>query len=62
MESHGAPGTITITDETKRALSGEYFFEANGVREIKGKGPMQTWSVKPIEAAGRPMDVSGIQP
>lgn len=40
MESHGVPGEIQVTEQTRVLLEGEYEFEDRGVVEVKGKGPM----------------------
>ena len=42
MESHGLPGTIHASAETRRRIEGNFEFESRGVLEIKGKGPMET--------------------
>ena len=42
MESHGAPGRVHVTDATRERLEEEYAFEARGMIDVKGKGPMQT--------------------
>jgi class 3 adenylate cyclase len=42
MESHGTPGRVHVTEETRQRLEDEYAFEARGSIEVKGKGPMQT--------------------
>lgn len=43
MESHGEPGRIQITGETRRALGDGFATEARGIVDVKGKGPMDTW-------------------
>jgi len=45
MESHGIPGRIQITTETKELLDGKYQFESRGPVEVKGKGLLETWFV-----------------
>lgn len=47
MESHGTPGSIMCTEDTRMALVSCVRLRDNGVKEIKGKGPMQTWLVEP---------------
>jgi class 3 adenylate cyclase len=42
LESHGKPGAIQISDETRAALGERYLFETRGVIELKGKGPVRT--------------------
>ena len=43
MESHGAPGRIQISDETRRLLGDRFATESRGSIEIKGKGSRRTW-------------------
>lgn len=43
MESHGEPGRIQVTRETRDLLSAEYIFEAREEIDIKGKGPMTAY-------------------
>jgi class 3 adenylate cyclase len=43
MESHGVPGTVQISAETRRLLDGKYNFECRGTIDVKGKGAMETW-------------------
>jgi class 3 adenylate cyclase len=43
MESHGVPGRVHVTESTFKALEHEFEFEARGVVDIKGKGPMPTY-------------------
>lgn len=45
MQSHGAPGKIHITRETRELLDGEFICEPRGVIDVKGKGEMETWFV-----------------
>jgi class 3 adenylate cyclase len=42
MESHGTPGRVHVSRETRQRLESEYVFEARGDIEVKGKGVMQT--------------------
>jgi Amt family ammonium transporter len=46
MESHGSPGRVHVTDETKRVLERDFELEERGEIEVKGKGKMKTWFVK----------------
>jgi class 3 adenylate cyclase len=46
MESHGAPGEVHVTDETRRLLESEYDLEPRGEIDVKGKGPMRTWFLR----------------
>jgi class 3 adenylate cyclase len=43
MESHGTPGYVHVTEETRRLLADTYVFEARGEIDVKGKGPMRTY-------------------
>ena len=43
MESHGEPGTIHVTDETRQLLKDMYELSSRGEINIKGKGMMRTW-------------------
>jgi class 3 adenylate cyclase len=47
MESNGIPGCIQVTEETHRLLDGRYPFERREGVEVKGKGPMTTWTLDP---------------
>jgi class 3 adenylate cyclase len=43
MESHGEPGTIHVTEETRALLKDMYELSPRGEIQVKGKGPMRTW-------------------
>lgn len=43
MESHGEPGMIHVTDETRQLLKDMYHLNSRGEINVKGKGPMNTW-------------------
>jgi len=43
MESHGVPGAIQVTERAFLRLATAFAFEARGIIEVKGKGPMQTY-------------------
>jgi adenylate cyclase len=43
MESHGKPGRVQLTEETRRRLSPRFVVELRGEVEVKGKGMMTTW-------------------
>jgi len=47
MESHGSPGRIQVTDETRRALECKYDFEPGGSVNVKGKGKMGVFYLLP---------------
>ncbi len=43
MESHGEPGMIHVTEETRQLLKDMYVLTPRGEITIKGKGVMRTW-------------------
>lgn len=43
MESHGEAGRIQVSAAAYRALEREYRFDARGIVEVKGIGPVETW-------------------
>jgi class 3 adenylate cyclase len=45
MESHGTPGAVQITQATFERVRTWFVCEAQGMAEIKGKGPMPVWHV-----------------
>ncbi len=45
MESHGVPGQILTTEATANLLPESFVVSPEGVREVKGKGPMPVFSV-----------------
>jgi class 3 adenylate cyclase len=47
MESHGIPGEIQVTEATRDLLDGQFTFIDRGLIDIKGKGPMQTYLLRP---------------
>ncbi len=50
MESHGAPGSIQVTERVHARLCDRYRMEPRESIEVKGKGPMRTWLlVGPLE-------------
>jgi class 3 adenylate cyclase len=46
MESHGAPGAIHVTEDTKKLIERAFVFEERGEIDVKGKGPMRTWFLR----------------
>lgn len=46
MESHGLPGEIQVTSETRALLEANYLFEERGLIDIKNKGPVKTFLLK----------------
>jgi len=45
MESHGAGGSIQITEATHELIKDDFICEAHGTINIKGKGEMKVWYV-----------------
>lgn len=45
MESHGLPGQIQITRSTWELLRDDFVCEPRGLVDVKGKGPVQTWTL-----------------
>ncbi len=43
MESHGIPGGIHVSADTRRHLTGHFRLEPRGAIEIKGRDPMETF-------------------
>jgi class 3 adenylate cyclase len=43
MESHGEPGTVHVTEETRQLLKDMYILTPRGEITVKGKGAMRTW-------------------
>ncbi|MFZ5722798.1 MAG: adenylate/guanylate cyclase domain-containing protein [Pseudomonadota bacterium] len=52
MESHGEPGRIQISSETKEKLGDDFTCEPRGPVYIKGKGEMETWWLTGARDAG----------
>jgi class 3 adenylate cyclase len=53
MESHGDPGTIHVTDDTRNLLKDMYELTPRGEISVKGKGVMRTWFlVGPLHQGG----------
>jgi len=53
MESHGVPGTVQVTRAVYDRLAGEFQFEGRGSIEVKGKGPLEAWLLRPQAYAAR---------
>ncbi|MBT8218113.1 MAG: adenylate/guanylate cyclase domain-containing protein [Acidimicrobiia bacterium] len=45
LESHGTPGAIQISDETRRLIEESFVCEPRGEIELKGRGALHTWFV-----------------
>lgn len=56
MESHGEPGRIQISDETRVLLGNDFRCEPRGNISVKGKGEMTTWWLlgEAVSRAGMP--------
>jgi class 3 adenylate cyclase len=54
MESHGVPGRIQVTHAVRERLDGRFQFEARGLVDVKGKGPLPTWFLLPPSPVDRP--------
>jgi len=51
MESSGIPACIQVTDATHDLLADDYPWQHREAMEIKGKGPMSTWTLDPAVLA-----------
>jgi len=47
MESHGVPDAVQVTRPVFEKLRDRYRFEERGTIEVKGKGSIETWVLKP---------------
>ena len=47
MESHGQPGRIQVSEQTRRLLDGHYEFSAPLQTTVKGKGVLTTYLLQP---------------
>nr|MBP8948191.1 adenylate/guanylate cyclase domain-containing protein [Promineifilum sp.] len=47
MESYGLEGTIQVTAAVREKLNGQYDFAPRGPIDVKGKGPMMTYILRP---------------
>ncbi len=50
MESHGVPGQIQMTSETRELIKDEFVSQPRGRILIKGKGEMETWFLTGVRA------------
>ena len=48
MESSGLANEIQVTQAVKDRLEGRYLFEARGLVEVKGKGSMMAYLLRPL--------------
>lgn len=51
MESHGIPGQVQVSDETRRYAGNRFRFGSPRTIEVKGKGPMQVWTLEALVAS-----------
>ncbi len=57
MESNGAVGEVSCSQEVRQALSEQWAFERLGLVSIKGKGEQEMWLLKgPKEEAADSAD------
>ncbi|MBA58042.1 MAG: hypothetical protein CMQ40_02600 [Gammaproteobacteria bacterium] len=49
MESHGIPNQVHVSDATAKLVAGKYEVRSLGLREIKGKGLMETFIADRLE-------------
>jgi class 3 adenylate cyclase len=47
MESHGLPDAVQVTRPVYERLKDKYAFQERGSVEVKGKGAVETWTLKP---------------
>jgi class 3 adenylate cyclase len=52
MESHGVPGRVQVTHAVRERLDGAFEFEARGLVDVKGKGPIPTYFLVARAATG----------
>lgn len=45
MEAASLPNAVLVTDEVRAVLSSTFELKAAGTKEIKGRGPMNTWQL-----------------
>ncbi len=50
MESHGASGAIQVTRPVFERVQERYPFETRGTIDVKGKGAVETWLLRPESA------------
>lgn len=56
MESHGVPGRIQVTQAVRDRLGDSFQFEARGMIDVKGKGPMSTYFLLGRRLAPTPVE------
>ena len=50
MESHGVPGEVQVSGPVMDAVAGAFSGRSRGVIDVKGKGPMEVWLVRSLDA------------
>lgn len=58
MESHGLPGTVHLSESSRRLLDGKFRVKHRGAIEVKGKGPMETWFLEGPAADVAPVAIA----
>jgi adenylate cyclase len=54
LESHGEPGRVQVSDDTRRLIEADFTIEPRGSIDVKGLGQQQTWFVvAPQGTSGR---------
>jgi class 3 adenylate cyclase len=53
MESHGVAGALQVSEVTWARVKDRFAFEARGEIEVKGKGAMRVFTLRPADAARR---------
>ena len=53
MESLGLPGRVQVTQQVMERLHGDFTFEARGLIDVKGKGPLPTYLLSGGPLVGR---------
>ena len=43
MESHGEPGRVQLSAESRERVQDQFYCEPRGSIYVKGKGEMETW-------------------
>jgi class 3 adenylate cyclase len=58
MESTGIPGAIQVSRGVYEQLKEQYEFEARGEIEVKGKGLIETWLLRPPGGQSQPVELT----
>jgi hypothetical protein len=62
MESTGVPGRIQVTAAVRERLHGAFEFEARGMTEVRGKGPMATYFLTGSRPGSAPAESATVSP